>query len=120
MDQNNNPPKCSGINVYGGNVQINPDVQNSTINQNNYNSGLNVNEILSLIEAVKKATPSNLSEDEAESLSDSLSIIESEVSSSAPKKSFLRNAVVALKAIKGTAEFAAAVATLIQFVQTLL
>lgn len=119
MNRNKNQSERLGINVHGGNVQIINDAQNSTINQNNYNLSLNEDEILSLIELVQKATPSNISEDDRISLNESLAIIETEVRSPSPKKSFLRNALDTLKAIKGTAEFAASVAALVQFVQAI-
>lgn len=119
MDQNKTQSEKFIINVHGGNVQINPDIQNSAINQNNYNSNLNEIELLSLIEAVQKSTPSNLGENETAALKNSLSAIKSELSSIVPKKSILRNAIDTLKAIKGTAEFAAAVATLVQFIQVI-
>lgn len=118
--QTDHDKKCSAgfsINVHGGNVQINPDVQNSTITQNNYISNISVDEMLSLIKAVRKATPANLSAEDAEIVFDSLSVIETETISHTPKNSFLINAMNALKTIKGTAEFGAALATLIQFVQ---
>jgi hypothetical protein len=116
MEQENKTERFS-INVHGGNAQIIPNAQNSTITQNNYNSNLNIGNVLSLIEAVKKAIPADFNEDKTEIVHDSLEVIETETSSPSPKKSLLRNAINTLKAIKGTAEFAAAVATLIQFIQ---
>lgn len=122
MNQSNNDPvnERFSINVHGGNVQINPDAQNSTIIQSNFSSNYNADELVQLIDAVKKATSSTLNEDEVEIIQNSLVVIEAELSSQEPKKPLLRNAINALKAIKGTVEFSAAVVTLVQFVQTFL
>lgn len=121
MELDNKPQvERFSVNVHGGNVQINPDSQNSTIIQNNYPSSFNVNELLLLIDAVKKAMPSTLSANEVVTIQDSLAVIETETASPSPKKSLLRNAMTALKAVKETAEFGAAVVALVQFVHTLI
>ena len=61
-----------------------------------------------------------LSNNEIEAINESVDVIEDEVKSAKPRKGFIKTALTGLKAIKGTAEFSAAVAALIQFVQTLL
>ena len=120
MCQNSDKPKAErySINIHGGNVQINPDVHNTTINQINYSSGISTGELLSLIEIVKNTIPSALSAGEIAIVRDNLAIIEAETVSPSPKSTLLQNALSALKSIKGTVEFSAAVAALAQFVQT--
>ena len=80
--------------------------------------GANSDELTALIEAVRALTDS-LSPEDKESVSESLEVIESEVVSGKPRKSMIKTAISCLKAIKGTAELGAAIATLIQFVTTL-
>ena len=52
-------------------------------------------------------------------MTDSLEVIEELAKPDKPKRSFVKTAITTLKAIKGTAEFAAAVTALITFIQTL-
>lgn len=67
-----------------------------------------------------KVAAQGLSAADAESLNENLEVIEEEAKSEKPRKSFIKTAINGIKAIKGTAEFAAAVAALIQFIQPLL
>lgn len=70
-----------------------------------------INELDKLIEDVKKIS-------QKEQLNCNLEVISEELKSNQPRKSFIKTAVEGIKMIKGTAEFAAAVTTLIQFVQS--
>lgn len=72
-------------------------------------------ELAKLIAAVQAATDSLAPEDK-EAVQESLEVIEAEASAEKPKKSMLRTALSTLSAIKGIAEFGAAVAALAQFV----
>ena len=47
-------------------------------------------------------------------------LITAVIKSENPKKSFIKTALAGIKAVKGTAEFAAAVAALIQFIQAVM
>ena len=49
-----------------------------------------------------------------------LQIIEAEIVSEKPKKSMIKTAITSLQAIKGAAEFGAAVSALIQFIGPML
>lgn len=60
-------------------------------------------------------TGKNFPESDLESIQESLEVIKIELSGKKPKKSMLITALNGLKTIEGTVEFAAAVATLIQF-----
>lgn len=104
------------ITISGGQVNIAND--NSTITATNIN-GLDADKLTELINCVKKEAP-DITGDDAQTLYDGLEVIEEETKAEKPKKSILRTAIVGLKAIKGTAEFGAAIAALIQFIQPLL
>ncbi len=60
------------------------------------------------------------SEEDKEAVSESLEVIEAEVVAEKPKRSMLKTAIASLQAVKGAAEFGAAVAALIQFVGPML
>lgn len=77
--------------------------------------GADSSELAKLIAAVQAATDS-LSPEDKEAVQESLEVIEAETSAEKPKKSMLKTALATLTAIKGVAEFGAAVAALIQFV----
>lgn len=79
------------------------------------NLGLDANQLSVLIQSVRDMSI-GLPPEDAETVDDSLEVIEAEVVSPSPKKGLLRTAVNGIKAIKGTAEFGAAVAALIQFI----
>lgn len=81
--------------------------------------GADGGELAKLIAAVQSATGSLPPEDK-EAVMESLEVIEAEASAEKPKKSMLKTALATLNAIKGVAEFGAAVAALIQFVGPLL
>lgn len=81
--------------------------------------GTDGGELAKLIAAVQSATGSLPPEDK-EAVMESLEVIEAEASAEKPKKSMLKTALATLNAIKGVAEFGAAVAALIQFVAPLL
>ena len=97
------------------NGQVNVASDNSTIIATN-NMGLDETRLIELIEAVK-ATAIDFSEDDAERLADYLEVIEDQAKSDKPKKGFVRTAIDGLKALKGPAEFLAAIAALVEFVQ---
>ena len=104
------------ITVTNGQVNIASD--SATINATN-NVGVDVEKIADLISAVKNAGAEITGED-AETLADSLEVIEEQVKAEKPKKSFIKTAIAGLKAIQGTAEFVTAVAALAEFLQTVL
>lgn len=96
--------------------QVNLATENATINavQNN---GISSAEIMDFINAIKEHMPEN-SED-AETVNESLEVVKSELTQPKPKKRLVSFAVKALQAIKGTAEFGAAVVALTQFLSGL-
>lgn len=81
--------------------------------------GLSGGDLNKLLDAVRLASQS-LSPEEQEEVAESLEVIEAEAKSEKPKKSMIKTALTTLKSIKGMAEFAAAVASLIQFIQPLI
>lgn len=83
------------------------------------NIGIDATQMADLISDVK-ATGQNLSALDAEALNENLEVIEEEAKSERPRKSFIKTAINGIKAIKGTAEFTAAVTALIQFLKPLL
>lgn len=108
-------------NVYNVTVehgQVNIATDNATINATN-TIGIDADKLAELVQAVKNAA-TGLNEEDQETLSSNLEVIEEESKAAKPRKGFLKTAIAGLSAIKGTAEFGAAVVALIQFVQTLL
>lgn len=104
------------ITVTNGQVNIAND--NATINAS-MNNGIDLTQLSALIQAVKHETEC-LRDDEKEIMSSSLEVLEQELKTEKPRKSFIKTAISGINTIKGTAEFAAAVAALIQFVQQIL
>jgi len=104
------------ISIQNGQVNIAND--NSTITATN-TVGIDATQLAELLQAVR-ITANGLSHEEAEILESNLEVIQEEIKTGKPRKSYLVTAVSGLKILKGTAEFAAAVAALIQFVQPLL
>lgn len=107
------------ITVKDGQVNIAND--NATISATNSVSGASIDELAKLISEIKLAAESsNLSSDDAEMVSSNLEVIQEEVKADKPRVGFLKTAISGLKAIKGTAEFGAAVVALVQFIQPLI
>ena len=104
------------ISVQNGQVNIAHD--NASITATN-TVGINIKQLEELIQAVRK-TADGLSDEDAEILNSNLEVLEEEVKSEKPRKGFLKTAVSGLKMLKGTAEFTAAITSLIQFIQPLL
>lgn len=100
------------ITVDHGQVIIASD--NAIVNASN-RIGIDKNELQLLINNVLEFTDT-LSEKERQEVNDSLEVIEIEAISDKPKLGMLRTAVKTLNAVKGVAEFGAAVATLTQFI----
>lgn len=84
------------------------------------NIGATTKEIEQLIAAVRKEMETLTLDEDKEAASESLEVIEAEVISEKPKKSMIKTAIATLQAIKGTAEFGSAVATLIQLIGPML
>lgn len=104
------------ITVTNGQVNIASD--NATINATN-TVGVDLEKVAALISDVRAASAGIIGED-AEALSDSLEVIEEQVKTEKPKKSFIKTAITTLKTIQGTAEFITAVAALAEFLQGIL
>jgi hypothetical protein len=91
---------------------------NATVTATN-NVGIDVNELRRLIADIQ-STAQDLSEEDRQTVSECIEVIETEAVMEKPKKGMLKMATSALTALKGTAEFGAAVASLIQFVGPLI
>lgn len=105
------------ITVESGQVNIAND--NSIINATNTVNKIDIEKLDELIQIIRNNAGS-LSEDDEEVLTSSLEVIKEESNALSPRKGFLKTAISGLNAVKGTAEFAAAVAALIQFIQPFL
>lgn len=68
-----------------------------------------------LIKAVREQASEGLSEEEKKTVDEGLSFIESETKSSSPRKTIIKGILDGIYAIKGTVQFASAVAALIKF-----
>lgn len=103
-------------------VQYNITVHNGQVNiANDYAQltdtntvGADLDQLGKLIQAIKDSS-TDLSPEDKELLNDNLDVIQEEAASDKPRKGFLKTALTGLKAIKGSVEFAAAVASLLQF-----
>ena len=104
------------ITVSNGQVNIAND--NASITATN-TIGVDLTELETLLQNVRLAA-SDINGEDAEVLSDSLEVIDEQIKSKNPKKGFIKTVITGIKAIKGTVEFATAVATLIQFIQTVI
>ena len=98
--------------------QANVAMDNATINavQNN---GVDAAELKRLIAELKASMPEDMPESDKEAIREGVETIESELAQPKPKRSLINTAIKVLQAIKGTAEFAAAVAALVLFIQGL-
>ena len=74
--------------------------------------------LLELIIILSNLSYTGFSVDDCVAVTETVEVIEHEMRSEKPRKSFLRTALSTLKGIKGTMEFAAAAVALIEFVQT--
>lgn len=106
------------ITTNGPNAQVNIANDNSILHATMHN-GVDTAQLLALIEGVKQKVEA-LSDDDKETVSNCLDVINQELRTEKPRKSFLKSAISGISAVKGTAEFMAAVAALIQFLQTIL
>lgn len=102
-------------------------VQNGQVNIANDNAkitansavGFDIEQLAKLVKTVR-ITANDLSKEEVEVLESNLEVIEDEIKSDKPRKGFLKTAISSLKMLKGSAEFLAATAALIQFAQTII
>lgn len=99
------------------NGQVNIAKDNATINAI-INTCVDCDKLGKLIADVQKAAI-GMPEDDKATLSDSLEVLDEQLKNEKPRKSFIRTAINGIKHLKWTAEFAAAVTALVQFVQTI-
>jgi len=112
-------PVFSDAAITGENVQINMSFGNSAIDATQSNNG-NLDKLSELVKALEKQISADIGSDELLSLKESVETIQHEMAQEKPKKSLVNTALKALKAIKGTAEFAATIMAIIQFVSSTL
>lgn len=96
--------------------QANITTGKGTINATQ-NNGISTDEVMRLISNLKASIPPEASEDDKKTINESVEAIEEEFKNKKPRRSVVTALLNGLKAIKGSAEFAAAVAAIIQFVQ---
>lgn len=104
------------VTVHNGQAIIASD--NATVTATN-NVGVDADELKKLIANVQAASTALAPEDQ-NTVSECLEVIEAETVAEKPKKSFLRTAITTLRTVKGVTEFAAAAATLAEFVSVIL
>ena len=97
--------------------QANIATNNATINafQNN---NVDIAQVEKLIEAVRRAIPHDILQDDKNTITENLEVVEEQLARPIPKKSVMTTLLTGIKAIAGTVEFGAAVTALIQFIQT--
>ena len=101
--------------------QLNIANDNSVINATNTVGQIDIKQLQSLIDTItSEAAKSVLTEADREEIENSLAVIQDETREAAPRKSHVKIAIGAMQAIKGTAEFGAAVVALYQFLQPFL
>lgn len=101
----------------GGQVIFAKD--NTTVTATNIYNETKLNELQDLFDELKIAR-NTLNEEERQKADDSIQIIEDEIESKKPRKSYLNTALTVLKGIKGSAEFIAAVTSIAQFIEMIL
>lgn len=106
-------------NITVNNGQVNLASDNAVINAT-VNNGINQAELQALLDKVLSESKTKLTAEEAEMVNESVEVIKQELKQDKPKRSVLRGILTTLQAIKGTAEFGAAVVALYQFIQPLL
>lgn len=106
-------------NITVNNGQVNLASDNAVINAT-VNNGVNQEELQALISCVLSQSKTIMSDEESETVRESVEAIQQELKQEKPKKSVLRGILTTLQNIKGTAEFLAAVAALVQFVQQII
>lgn len=106
------------INFNGGNNQFNQASDNATIHATQ-SIGVDASKLAELINALNENSK-DLPPEDKQSLDESLDFIQTELTSSKPRKNLINFATKALLTIKGSVEFLAAAATLVQFVQTVI
>jgi len=101
--------------------QLNIANDNAVINATNNVTQFDADKLTALIADIRKHSDDcNLSKDAKESMESSLAVITDEANNANPRKQHLKLAIGALQAIKGSAEFGAAVVALYQFLQPLI
>jgi hypothetical protein len=94
---------------------------NSTDNSvNEIKNGFDIKRLEILLERLKQTIPENISIEDKTTIDESIDVIQIETAKPQPKKSMLKAALNGLSALKLTTEFAASLATLIQFLQSIL
>ncbi len=96
--------------------QVNLATDNAVINATQ-NNGLDTEKLTILIDKIKNEMTAITNHDEIETIKDNIDVIENEMAQANPRKGFIKTAISGLQAIKGTAEFSAAIVALIQFIQ---
>lgn len=104
------------VTVNGGIAQVNVANDNAKIEatQTN-NNNMEKTQLEEIISRVMAALPQDISDEEQQQVSDSIEVIRAEVESTNPRRSFINTALNGLKMINGTAQFGAALATLVEF-----
>lgn len=101
--------------VSGKQVNIAPNGKITAIQ----NNGINVDELMYLIDNLKAAIPKETSEEDKKTISENVAAVEEELKKEKPRKGVINTLLTGLKGIIRTTEFAAAVAAIINFVGTL-
>lgn len=107
---------ATGITIAGGINQINYATGSATIYATQ-NNGIDTNKLAELINALIGQSK-DLRQEDKQALNENVEIIQTELKSPKPKKRLIDFATKSLQAIGGSVEFLAAVATLVQFIQT--
>jgi hypothetical protein len=103
-------------NITVNNGQVNIAKDNAVINAT-LNNGINLQELQALADKVLSESKTGLNNDEVVTVSESVEVIQQELTQEKPKKSVVRGILSTLQGIKGTVEFVVAVTALIQFIQ---
>lgn len=107
------------FNITVNNGQVNLASDNAMI-QATQNNGVDPNAMQLLVNDILTKIDNGVSAEQKQEVEESLELITEQVESSNPKRRMISMALTGLKAIKGSTEFAAAVATLAQFLQPML
>lgn len=107
------------ISINGGNVQLNI-AEGNIEKPSQTNNGIELNQLMPLLDNVFKHAKYDMPKDELDKVILSIESIKGELQKPQPKMNMVNAALNVIKAVKGSAEFAAAFTVLWQFLQPFL
>lgn len=105
------------VNVSGNNNNLQVQQGNNNVIMNHR---MDVSKLEQLIKEIYSNLEDGISKEVVEEINEYVDVIKEEVTKPTPKRNLLKTALSGLRAIKGSAEFAAAVSAIVEFVQLMM